>query len=336
MPLLAPVTKAVFPAKVPLATVGSPVAHRCTGESVTWWDNLPSLLEHKRSHRMGSPVASQPLEPLGFEAVLEWSGHPSAETAEALGEVYARDGLVLIRGLALSMDEQLDLCSLFGPVMRESIENYFVSNVRPDGLLGTRELLFHNDISYVTFPYVGGSLHAVEIEPGASPTRFASGFRAYERLPVKLRKRVEGLTALHVRERVEGRRSRLSDMLPGDTCAAHRLVRHRESDGRPFLFVNQSLTAQIVGLSEAQSDALLEELFGYLYAEGTVYQHSWRVGDIVIWDNLGIQHARAALTPARRTLQRVTLASVPYRDQYPLDREVYTELRTFAELADQP
>lgn len=288
---------------------------------------------------MGSLVESRRLAPFGSEAVLEWTGQPSGETAEALRELYARDGLLLIRGLALSMEDQLDLCSLFGPVMRESVENYFVSNVRPDGLLGTRELMFHNDICYVSFPYLGGSLHAVEIEPGASPTRFASGFRAYEHLPTRLRERVEGLTALHVRERVEGRRSRLSDMLPGDTCAAHPVVRRRESDGRPFLFVNQSLTAQIVGFSAAESDALLEELFGYLYAEGAVYEHSWSVGDIVIWDNLGVQHARAALTLARRTLQRVTLASVPYRDQYPLDREVYTELRTFAEpeeVAGQP
>jgi taurine dioxygenase len=280
---------------------------------------------------MVSHVESRQIDPFGVEAQLEWAGRPTGEVAEELRQLYRRDGLVLLRSLALSMDDQLDLCSLFGPVMRESIENYFVSNVRPDGLLGTRELLFHNDIPYVTFPYLGGSLHAVEVEAGASPTRFASGFRAWDRMPAQLRTRVDGLTALHVRERVEGRRSRLSDMIAGDTCAAHPIIRHRESDGRAFLFVNQAMTAQIVGLDPAESDALLEELFGYLYADDAVYEHRWTEGDIVIWDNLGVQHARSRLTPARRTLQRVTLASVSYRDQYPLDREVYTELKSFAE-----
>jgi taurine dioxygenase len=280
---------------------------------------------------MLSRVTHGRLEPFGVEAKVDLAGGlDGAEQAE-LRRLLAVDGLLLIRGLSLSMDEQLDLCSVFGPVMRGSRENYLVSNVHKEGLLGARELLFHNDIPFVPEPYLGASLHALQAEEGANATRFASGLRAYERLPQRLRERIEGLNALQVRERVEGRRNRLTDMQPGDLCTLHPVVGRRPEDGRPYLFVNQCMTASIVGLAEAESEALIEELFGYLYAEGTVYEHVWKTGDIVIWDNLAVQHARKPLSGAARTLQRVSIARIGYWEQWPADLPTYDELHTFKE-----
>lgn len=273
-------------------------------------------------------IAHRPLQPFGVEATIDLAaGLREADKAE-LRRLYATDGLLLIRGLRLSMDDQLDLCSVFGPVMRGSRENYVVSNVRKDGLLGTRELLFHNDVPYVPAPYLGGSLHALEVDEGVAATRFASGLKAYERLPPALRERIEGLNALQVRERVEGRRNRLTDMQPADLCTLHPVVR-RTADGRPYLFVNQVATAAIVGLPEAASEALIEELIGYLYVEDNVYEHVWMTGDIVIWDNLAVQHARKPLGPGRRSLQRVTIAEIGYWDQWPTDLQTFDELHTF-------
>jgi taurine dioxygenase len=213
--------------------------------------------------------------------------------------------------------------------MRGSRENYLVSNVHKQGLLGIRELLFHNDVPYVPKPYLGGSLHAVEVEEGVSATRFCSGLRGYERLPQRLRDRVDGLNALQVRERVEGRRNRLTDMQPADLCTLHPIVGRRAGDGRQYLFVNQAMTACVVGMPEAESEALIEELFAHLYVEEAVYEHVWRTGDIVIWDNLAVQHARKPLGPGTRTLQRVTLAEIGYWDQWPTDLATYDELHTF-------
>jgi taurine dioxygenase len=277
---------------------------------------------------MSSRIAHRRLEPFGVEVEVDpRAGLGEAEKAE-LRRLYALDGLVLIRGLRLSMDEQLDLCSVLGPVLRGSRENYIVSNVHRDGLLGTRELLFHNDVPFVPKPYLGGSLHALDVAPGVAATRFASGLRAWERLPKALQERVEGLNALQVRERVEGRRNLLTDMAPADLCTLHPVV-GRTADGRPYLFVNQSMTAAIVGLPEAESEALIEELLGYLYAEGSVHEHVWTTGDIVIWDNLCVQHARKPLGPGTRTLQRVTIAEIAYWDQWPTDLPTYDELHTF-------
>jgi taurine dioxygenase len=270
-----------------------------------------------------SPI---PGAPFGLELKVDLTATFGLGEKEALRQLYQRDGLILVRDQKLSMDQQIEACSIFGPVLKDSRENYIVSNVREDGLLGSRELLFHSDIPYVPAPYLGGSLHALEVDQGVSATRFASGFNAYERLPAELRQRINGLNALHVRARAFTRRTRLTDLLPTDNCAVHALVGRQKDTGRPYVFACLDMTGCVIGMSEKASDALLEELFSYLYADEQVYDHVWRPGDIVIWNNLGVQHARKAVAGGTRTLQRVTIAEYGYWDQYPVDLPTYEAL----------
>jgi taurine dioxygenase len=242
----------------------------------------------------------------------------SAEEKSELVQLYEWDGLLLIRGLSLSLEEQGEVCGIFGPISPP--DHPFVSNVRADGILADYELMFHHDIPYVPLPYLGGALFALEVDEGVSPTRFASGYRAYERLPGKLRQKVEGLNSMHVRARAQGRRTRLTDLLPGDPGAVHSVVGHHPVTGRAYLFVDEHMTAGIIGLPEAESDELLEEVFSYLYGDDNVYEHSWRNGDMIVWDNRAVQHGRHALTtPGTRTLQRVNIAALSYFQQCPTD-----------------
>jgi taurine dioxygenase len=261
---------------------------------------------------MAARIDLKPLHPFGAELAV-------VPDEQDFRQAYAADGLIVLRGRKLGMDEQHRLCAMLGPVVDHPYEKFYVSNVRADGVLGTRELLFHSDVPFLPVPYEGVSLHAVEVDPGVASTRFASGLRAWDRLPQKLRDRVEGMMALQVRERAWDRRTRLTDLEPSDMCSVHPVIRRQRGTGRPYLFVNEDMTAGIIGLSEADSDSLLEELFGYLYAEEHIYEHHWQVGDLVIWDNLAVQHARRELGPGTRTLQRVTIASLGYAQQYPSD-----------------
>jgi taurine dioxygenase len=270
-----------------------------------------------------SPI---PGAPFGIEVNVDLSQTFSAAQKQALRQLYQHDGLILVRGQSLSMEQQIEACSIFGPVLRNSRENYLVSNVREDGLLGTRELLFHNDVPFVPAPYLGGSLHALEVDDGVSATRFASGFKAHDRLATALRQRIDGLNALHVRARAFTRRTRLTDLVPTDNCAVHALVGRQRDTDRPYIFACLDMTACVIGMSEQESDRLLEELFSYLYAEEQIYDHVWRAGDIVIWDNLAVQHARKAIAGGKRTLQRVTIAEYGYWDQYPVDLPTYEAL----------
>jgi len=280
-------------------------------------------LEQVASPFEASPIADAPF---GLEVKVDLSESFDPDEKQALRRLYRHSGLILVRDQRLSMDQQIAACSIFGPVLKDSRENYIVSNVREDGLLGDRELLFHNDIPYVPAPYLGGSLHALEVDQGVSATRFASGFNAYERLPDALRQRIVGLNALHVRARAFTRRTRLTDLHPSDNCAVHALVGHQNDTGRPYIFACLDMTACLIGMSEQESDALLEQLFACLYDEKQVYDHVWRPGDIVIWDNLAVQHARKAIAGGTRTLQRVTIAQYGYWDQYPVDLPTYDAL----------
>src|SRR5262249_40604655 len=72
--------------------------------------------------------------------------------------------------------------------------------------------------------------------------------------------------------------------------------------GKQVLFVAENHTNEIVGLSVEEGDALIDELYSYLYSPANVYEHDWQQGDLVLWDNLAVQHARPGLEldgPAR-------------------------------------
>jgi taurine dioxygenase len=268
---------------------------------------------------MNQRLAHVPLAPFGVEVKLDLSFPLSSPQQDELRELYRRDGLLVFRDLHLSMEEQCELCRVFGPVIDSPYENFYVSNVRKDGHLGALELQWHNDVPYLPKPYLAAALHAVEVSPGASSTRYASGFRAYERLPQALKARIAGLNALQVKQRFSERANRLTDLQPGDLCTVHPLVSRQDGTGRPYLFANQNMTACIIGLSPAESDALLEELFGWFYVEGEVYEHTWEPGDLVLWDNLAVQHARGRVSADTRTLQRVSITELGYAQQYAAD-----------------
>jgi taurine dioxygenase len=276
---------------------------------------------------MASRISNSPIAPFGVEAKVDLARGLMEEERQELRHLYAQEGLLLVRGLNLAMEDQLRFCSHFGPVLRGEHDKYLVSNVAKNGLLGDLELLFHHDVPYVPAPFLAGALHALEVSEGVSGTKFASGFRAYERLPQKLRDRVDGMKALFIRPRDEGRRNKLTDSLPGDNCAVHAVVPRQKGTGRPYLFVNGQSTACLIGVSESESDALLEELLSYIYAEDNIYEHKWKNGDIIIWDNLALQHARAKIVGGIRTLQRVTIARFSYEEQYPADGIWFSDLQ---------
>jgi taurine dioxygenase len=276
---------------------------------------------------MGARIAHKRLEPFGVEVELDLAkGLADADKAE-LRRLFALDGMLFIRGLELSMSEQLAFCEIFGPVLRGPQDAFLISNVVKDGLFADAELLWHHDVPYVPMPFMANCLHALEVSGPVSGTRLASGFRAYEQLPKKLRDRIDGMNVLCARGRLDDRRTRLTDSLAGDNCAVQGVIQRQKGTGRPFLFPDGSLTACVIGLSEAESDALLEELFSYLYAPDNVYEHPWTAGDLVLWDNLALHHSRSRFHGGVRTLQRTTIARLSYEQQYPADTIWYGDMQ---------
>jgi taurine dioxygenase len=174
-------------------------------------------------------------------------------------------------------------------------------------MAGSARLLFHDDGAYRPNPRAGTSLYALEVSPTSPPTSFANGVRAYERL-----------NAFHLLDLKdpygESNRQLVTKLDPGraveDTRhAIHPLVITLPHSGRKALFVSEFYTSHIVEFGAGSEEG--EELFAALYAEGNSYSHHYTDGDLVVWDNLGVQHARSGAVDANpHHLRRLVLRAV--------------------------
>jgi len=193
----------------------------------------------------------------------------------------------------------------------------FVSNREEGSSAPVGRLLYHSDYMWRDDVFRLLSLYGVKVEQPTSPTMFVSARHGWETLPADLRARVEGLYAIHGQNAdYDGRSGGDADVLlskfeEDETIRLPIAFRHPRT-GDTLLYVTPQFTQRIDGLSDADSEALLGELFDHLYrAEGEV-QHAWREHDLVMWDNIALQHARPNITyegPAR-TLRK-TFAPPP-------------------------
>ena len=194
----------------------------------------------------------------------------------------------------------------------------YVSNVRVNGqvtgILPDGEMFFHSDTCYVEHPAMASMLYAMEIPARGGNTRYANGFRAYETLPVEIKRTLAGRRALNVYDYV-GNPTLRAEILPPDAKQyAHPIFRTHAPTGRKSLYVNRLMTWSILGLPEDESRELLELLFDHQENPEFVYEHVWRPGDAILWDNRSCLHARTDFDPnERRRLRRVTvLGEKPY------------------------
>jgi taurine dioxygenase len=74
------------------------------------------------------------------------------------------------------------------------------------------------------------------------------------------------------------------------------------------LFVTDLHVERINGLNDSESLELIEAILGHLYDDANVYEHRWRLGDLLVWDNEALQHSRPDVTHVMpRTFRRNTL-----------------------------
>ncbi len=268
---------------------------------------------------MAEAVSALEFEPLNGALGVEVRGLdlskplPSGDR-RLLRQAYGDHHLLYLHCPGLSGDDQLAFAEIYGPLFDERPGEFlqYVSNVRADRIIDEGALLFHSDLAFTPQPTLGLSLFALEIPASGASTSFANAERAWARLPEALRARLDGLHARHLfdlttqRGDVPYRDAELPDREPR---ARHPVCLRDPSSGRGILYVSHMQTDRILELASAESDALLEDLFAEIYAPQNVYEHQWGEGDLLVWNNLALQHARPDM-PEReaRTLRRVTLA----------------------------
>ena len=86
------------------------------------------------------------------------------------------------------------------------------------------------------------------------------------------------------------------------------VVRVHPVTKRRGLFINEGHTAWLTGMSRAESDAELAKLYAHITQPQFIYGHSWRVGDLLMWDNIAVQHkATFDYDPLPRLMYRTTV-----------------------------
>lgn len=234
------------------------------------------------------------------------------QTAEQLAELLARHQVVLLRDQELTAEDFVNFCRAFGdlellpePEKRhpEFPEIFRLTNVKPDGSLtvpdepqavflrGTAR--WHTDSSFRAIPCLATALYARQVTPVGGETEFANMVTAYESLGDDEQAALAELEAVHSyafsRANNPGRVEPMSEeerrQVP-DVC--HPVVRCH-ADGRRSVYLGghvSHLADQDVEATRARVRALEERLT----AVGNVYRHSWRKGDLLIWDNRSTLH----------------------------------------------
>ena len=264
-------------------------------------------------------TGTRPLSPaLGIEVQgLDLREAIDGATADALRAHLRHHHLLLLRDQRIEEADQVRFAELFGPISHRGAwmrarDAAHVSNVRPDGVLGNGEMQFHADHTFFKRPLKALALYAIEVPGRGGDTLFANCVLAYRNLSPALKRRIADLTSVQLFEYggEYNTRVRLADASPAALRTEHPLVVRDPDSGARVLFAHQLTTAAIPGLDDDETEALLAELVPFIADPTVGYRHAWRVGDLVLWNNMTLQHARTPFDANEpRTLRRTPIAA---------------------------
>jgi taurine dioxygenase len=268
-------------------------------------------------------VGGEPLEVIPTGAALggEIRGvdlrNIDASQFAAIKRAWHDHQVILVRGQTLSDQDLIAFSRRFGdldwaPVQetgRRFVEGlpeiYIVSNVtvngQPIGSLGAGEAV-----------WMASMLYALEVPPTGGNTSFCSMYAVYEALPDELKRRIANLKIKHDGTYNSGGYLRQGVTATDDPRtspgAVHPLVCTHPDTGRRMLYLGRRRNAYLVDLELAESEALLDELWDFVAHPQFAWEHAWRVGDLVLWDNRCTMHRRDPFdASARRIMHRTQI-----------------------------
>lgn len=254
------------------------------------------------------------------------------ETFRQIEDAYDRYSVLVFRDQKITPQQQIAFGRLFGPLeihvvkkalLKDFPEILLISNVKNEagediGLADAGQT-WHTDTSYRARPSRGSILYALEIphdETGKAlgNTKFAGTAKAYEDLPEAMKKRLAGRKAIHsygFRKRPEGsqRHKITAQVLDQTPDVAHPVVRTHPKTGRKALYVFEGECIGIEGMPDSEAVPLIHDLTEHCIQDKYIYEHHWKVGDVVMWDNAATLHLAICdyKLPRRRLLHRVTI-----------------------------
>jgi taurine dioxygenase len=270
-------------------------------------------------------------KPLNAAVGAELSGVNLAQLSDAefsqVEQAWNRYSALLFRGQKLTDDDLLNFSRRFGeldppPIQehgRQSPEGYpeiyVVSNVLDDkgapiGALGAGEAVWHTDMSYLQEPPDASMLYSLEVPPSGGDTWVLGMQAAWATLPESLKAKVRGRRIKHDGTYNSGGYLRKGVTPTDDPHKApgawHPAVISHPATGAPSLYLGRRRNSYVEGLSATESDALLDALWAHIEREDLRYQHRWRVGDLLLWDNRSTMHRRDPFDSATRRVMHRT------------------------------
>lgn len=250
---------------------------------------------------------------------VDLQGEISADAWRQMCQTFDESGVLVFRDVDVDVATQhrvIETLHYGGDMSRLegiNLDGYgYVSNKEEDGGAPYGRLLYHVDMHWSEIPFQTPSLYGVEVEQGAAATTFVNTVHSWATLPDDLKERLQGLSARHESgQQGRGNTSYEAELIQPDWARAHETItpvamKHPRT-GQTMLYVCEQQTREIVGLPKKESDALLDQLFAHIYRPEFIIEHHWQQRDLVIWDNMSIQHSRHYVEgggPAR-TLRKI-------------------------------
>jgi taurine dioxygenase len=215
---------------------------------------------------------------------------PAEQEAE-LKRAFVEYQVIFFRDQQISHEDHLRLASMFGvpgvhvggktnsKVTEDPRIRVFQADANSKQVSGD---VWHTDQSCAPVPPMGSILYIHTVPPyGGGDTLFASMYAAYEGLSDRMKRYLEGLTAVHDAYDVFG---------PGTPNAVHPVIARHPESGRKLIFVNRGFTKRINEVPEEESRGVLEFLYNHCALPEFTMRFRWEPHSIAFWDNRCVHH----------------------------------------------
>jgi len=280
-------------------------------------------------------LSVRPLHPIFAAEILgaDLAQEPGEDLVRTVHDAMDRYAVTIVRDASLSDDDHIRFSRAFGPLelppkmgrfnaaRRLRRELFDASNLDQDGNIipyhsEARKIArgaerFHADSSFNRLATKWSLLLGHIVPPEGGDTHFIDTRAVYDALPQEAKDRIGGLVAIHdfwrARERAVGLTGVTAEQRAGLPPVTHPLVREMPY-GRKALYVGGHAVG-IEGMSDAEGQALLDELYAFATQDRFIYVHKWRPADLVIWDNRCTLHRATPLESDayKRDVRRTTI-----------------------------
>jgi alpha-ketoglutarate-dependent taurine dioxygenase len=215
---------------------------------------------------------------------------------QEIDAAFAQHPVLVFRDQRLGAADLMRFGGHFGAPQPHILKHYrhpefdavsYITNVGADGTIdpagNDRATAWHADETYNEKLPRMAMLHALEVPTARGGTMFADMRAAFDALPDTMKVRIDGLTGTH--RRIAG------------PARAWALYRQTEAEANSTGFV---------GIDPDEGERLVGELCDFAVQDRFTYYHSWRVGDLLMWDELATMHRGAGDAPPqdRRVMLR--------------------------------